>query len=241
MDQTCEYYCYKNKRNTLKYDLDKIERVEIVFFDMDGVLTDCISSWKYVHDYFNTSNHRSVDKYLKGEIDDLEFIKKDVSLWKENGKFTSYEKLSKILYEIPVMKGAKDLFSFLKKNKIKTAIVSAGIDILAKKVAKHLDIDFVFSNGFEFDDKGILTGEGVLNVELSYKDKNIAYLANSLDIEQKNCISVGNSCFDIPMFEASGIGIAFNPEDECVKKAADIIIEEKDLEKLISAIEKFVK
>jgi len=44
--------------------------IEKLYLDMDGVLTDTISSWKHIHDYFDTSNERSVDKYLKGKIDD---------------------------------------------------------------------------------------------------------------------------------------------------------------------------
>ena len=81
---SCNYYCY-NKKNKFKKNSKKIKNngvIELVIFDMDGVLTDTISSWKYVHDYFGSSNERSVDDYLRGKIDDLEFIKRDVALWK---------------------------------------------------------------------------------------------------------------------------------------------------------------
>ena len=67
---------------------------------MDGVLTDIMSSWKYVHDYFGTCNDQSVDDYLKGEIDDLEFIRRDVSLWQKNDKPVTRDKLVEILSDI---------------------------------------------------------------------------------------------------------------------------------------------
>ena len=70
--------------------------IRTVIFDMDGVLTDILSSWKHVHDYFGSSNQKSVNEYLNGKIDDYEFIKKDVSLWKEKGKLI-YEK--KLVFE----------------------------------------------------------------------------------------------------------------------------------------------
>ena len=40
------------------------------------------------------------------------------------------------------------------------------------------------------------------------------------------------------MFEVSGIGIAFNPGDNCVRDAADVIIEEKDLCKVLPFIDR---
>jgi len=207
---------------------------------MDGVLTDTISSWKHIHDYYRTNNERSVDEYLKGNIDDLEFIRRDVSLWKQNGKFVSKDTIRDILCKIPLMKGSKTCISYLNKNNISTAIVSAGLDILAEKVAKELGIDYVFANGIKSDEAGRLTGEGVSNVQLIYKDKNVLNLAKKLKIPLRNCAAVGNSCFDIPMFETCGVGIAFNPEDTCVREAADIVVEGKDLSRVIPEIQPFI-
>ena len=212
----------------------------MVFFDMDGVLTDTISSWKYIHDYFGTSNERSVDEYLKGNIDDLEFIKKDVSLWKKNGRFTYKDTICDILSDIPLMKGARKCISFLNKHNIKTAIVSAGLDILADKVAREISINCVSANGIKNDKNGRLTGEGILKVQLMYKDKNVRDIAKKLDVSLEKCAAVGNSCFDIPMFETCGLGIAFNPDDDCVTKLADIVVEGKDLSKIIPTLEPFV-
>ena len=121
----------------------------------------------------------------------------------------------------------------LKKNNIKTAIISAGLNILADRVANDLCIDYVFSNGIKKDEKGRITGEGILKVKLMYKDRNIEQLSKQTKIPLKNIATVGNSCFDIPMFKKTGLSIAFNPSDECVKKAADIIIESKNLIKIL--------
>jgi phosphoserine phosphatase len=54
------------------------------------------------------------------------------------------------------------------------------------------------------------------------------------------CAAVGNSCFDIPMLETCGLGIAFNPEDTCVVKYADVVIEGKDLSRLIPTLKLYV-
>jgi phosphoserine phosphatase len=98
----------------------------------------------------------------------------------------------------------------------------------------------VFANSVRTDSEGRLTGEGILRVELIHKDKNIKALMRKLALPVEECAAVGNSCFDIPMFESCGIGIAFNPEDDCVKASADMVIEGKDLRKLIPAIDPFI-
>jgi len=240
-EKKCKFYCYKKTRAKNRIKKKKMDKLELVIFDMDGVLTDIISSWKYIHDYFNTSNKRSVNEYLMGKIDDMEFIKRDSSLWTENNKPITRKKLMEILSNVPIMNGAKESIDFLRKNKIKTVIVSAGLDILAYKVAKELGIDHVYSNGVKIDKNGYLTCVGILNVRLMYKDQAVIRIAKKLNIPLQRIATVGNSCFDIPMFELSGLAIAFNPEDDCIKKSSDVVIEAKDLTKILPYIENYIK
>jgi phosphoserine phosphatase len=138
------------------------------------------------------------------------------------------------------MKGAKQCISFLHNHNIKTVIVSAGLNILANKVAKDLSIDYVYANGVKTDEHGNLTGEGILNVKLIYKDEAVTRISKHLKIPLENCGAIGNSCFDIPMLESCSIGIAFNPSDDCVRKCSDIVVEGKDLYKIIPAIKPFI-
>jgi len=237
----CKFYCYRNTRSEREFSKKTMDKLELVIFDMDGVLTDIISSWKYIHDHFKTSNKRSVNDYLKGKIDDMEFIKKDSSLWVENNKPITRKKLTEILSNVPIMPGAKKCIGILKKNKIKSAIVSAGLDILADKVAKELGIDYVYSNGVKIDKKGYLTGVGILNVRLMYKDEAVIRVSKQLNIPLQRIATVGNSCFDIPMFELSGLAIAFNPEDDCIKESADVIVKGRDLTRILPYLENYIK
>ena len=101
-DKKCKH-CYRNFNFKKQNNPGKLDDIKLVVFDMDGVLTDTYSSWKYVHDFFNTSNDESVETYLKGEIDDMEFIRRDAALWKENGKAIKKEKLTEILSDVCLM------------------------------------------------------------------------------------------------------------------------------------------
>jgi len=240
-NQTCEFYCYRKTRPKINLDIKKIDKLELVVFDMDGVLTDILSSWKYIHDYFNTSNEKSVDLYVRGKIDDKEFIRRDAELWKINGRPLKKEQLENILKEIPLMKGAKETVDFLKKNGIKTAIVSAGLDLLANRIANDIGIDLIYANGIQTDEQGYLSGDGIVGVKLRFKDETIQQISKKYSIPLNRITTIGNSCFDIPMFESSGLGIAFNPEDQCVCNYADFTIEKKDLKNVIPLINKYIK
>jgi phosphoserine phosphatase len=240
MKQNCRFYCYRKTREPNYNITKKVEKIELAIFDMDGVLTDIISSWKYIHDFFKTSNERSVDEYLRGRIDDMEFIRRDANLWKENGKPITKNKLAEILSDVPLMKGSQECISGLKENNIKTAIISAGLDILAKRVANDLGIDKILANGVKADKQGRINGIGIVGVRLMYKDFALKKLAESQKIPFERIVSIGNSCLDIPMFETSGLSIAFNPDDECTRNAADIIIKEKDLSKILPYLETYI-
>ena len=241
MDQKiCKYFCYRNTREPNKTKTTWQDTIELVIFDMDGVIANTVSSWKYIHDYFGSSNERSVNEYLKGKIDDAEFIKRDVSLWKENGKLVTRDKIAKILSNVTLMNGAEKCLTGIKKHNVKTAIVSAGLDILAERMARELGIDHIFANGIKTDNNGRLSGEGVVGVRLMYKDKAVSRLSSQLGIPLGRIAAVGNSCFDIPMLEICGLGIAFNPEDNCIRQKADVVVEGSDLGKILPVLEKYM-
>ncbi len=240
MKPACPYPCYRKEKEPVHPASPKGKTIRLVFFDMDGVLVDVLSSWRYIHQQFGTSNRQSVTAYLNGEIDYTEFMRRDVALWRHNDEATTKDTITQILNTLPMMKGAHACFDYLHKHQVKTAIVTAGLDILAEKIARDLGIDYVFANSVATDPYGRLTGEGILQVELTHKDENVRTLRKQLALPVEACAAVGNSCFDIPMFETCGLGVAFNPEDDCVRASADVIVEGKDLKRLIHALDPFL-
>ncbi|MGB2582333.1 MAG: HAD-IB family phosphatase [Thermoplasmata archaeon] len=209
---------------------------QLVVFDMDGVLADTESSWTYVHRHFGVNNDHSLRAYLDGEIDDWEFIRRDIDLWRKKDPALSMDSVRRILADVPTMNGAEEVVAELRRRGIRTAIVSAGIDLLAQRLAVELEIDMFFANGFVADCAGRLTGEGVLNVRLAEKGEKVRMVADLLDIGREEVVSVGNSRFDTPMFDASEIGIAFCPIDDEVREKADVVVEEKDLRAILESV-----
>jgi phosphoserine phosphatase len=208
----------------------------LVVFDMDGVLADIESSWVFVHRHFGVNNDHSLRAYLKGEIDDIEFIRRDIELWKNKDPSVDSKSIARILADVPLMPGAKETVAELRKRGAKTAIVSAGIDLLSERIVRELGMDAHRANGFAVDPDGKLSGGGVLRVRLTEKGNAVEELASSYGAGREEVISVGNSVYDVSMFESSGFGIAFCPSDEMVAERAQAVIREKDLSRVLDYV-----
>ena len=205
----------------------------LAVFDMDGVLADIESSWVFVHKRFGVNNDQSLYAYLRGEIDDLEFIRRDIALWRAKDHNLDIGKIARILDDVPLMPGAKKTITDLSAKGYKTAIVSAGIDLLAERISEECGIDIHLANGLKKLPSGLLTGEGILNVRLMDKGEAVVKAARSLGIRLEDTVSVGNSKYDVTMFERTGASIAFHPSDDYVRSHAKFVVEEGDLTMLL--------
>lgn len=208
----------------------------LVVFDMDGVLADVESSWVYVHRHFKVNNDQSLYAYLRGEIDDLEFIRRDIHLWKDKDPEITEGNIRDVLAGVPLMPGAQAAVAELRRRGLKTAIVSAGIDLLAERIAKEVGIDHRLANGLATTGDGRLTGEGVLRVRLMDKGDAVTAVGNLFNVPQKDIVSIGNSRYDVSMFERSGKGIAFRPSDMVVRQRADAVVEGADLSGILDFV-----
>ncbi len=238
---SCQRYCYLTTRKKLPEKPVFVDSIKLILFDMDGVLVDSISSWRHVHMHFSTTNDHSVDAYVKGKISDEEFIRRDVSQWKKQGSYIRKNELQSIFSSVRLMNGAKECIAALNDFEVTIGIVSAGIDVLANNVADLLSIPIVYANELETDQYGRLTGEGVVNVPLMRKDIVVERIAQRFSVPQGEIAAVGNSCFDIPLLRSVGFGIAFQPDDECIIKEADAVIEKKDLTEVLRRVTPYLQ
>jgi len=209
-----------------------MESKKIIVFDMDGVLTEEISSWVAIHRYFGVENTKNLKDYMNGEIDYQEFMRRDIATWPNK---THIREIKKVLSGLKIIPDAKETIKTIRdKGYNKIGLVSAGLDILANRIGSYLSMDYVFANGLKTDKQGFLTGEGIYRVDLIRKDKVLKNLAEKLKISLSNFVAIGDSKYDISMLKAAGFAIAFNPKDEEIKKVADVIIEDNDIRKILN-------
>lgn len=145
------------------------------------------------------------ERAMRGEIDFQESFRARMALLK--GLPT--DNLARIAAQLPIMDGAKQLFSTLKAYGVKTAIISGGFTYFAQYLQKLLGIDHVFANTLAERD-GVLTGEVVEPiVDAQKKAEIVKALAAEHSIDLSQVVAVGDGANDLLMLKAVGTGIAF--------------------------------
>lgn len=202
--------------------------IRLVIFDLDGTLTPVDSLWRYLHEAFGTWDRGKIAalKYRRGEISYKEWAETDAGNWAG----ASLSQVTNMLEQIPYREGAREVFNELKHRQVRTAILSAGLSILADKAARELGADVAFSNELETND-GRLTGGITVKVAVNNKKEIIEQIATRLEIPLRDVALVGDRAFDLSHTEC--LRIAFKPKDEVARREADFVVEDDNLTKIL--------
>ena len=211
-----------------------------VVFDCDGVLVDSVSSWKTLHDGFGTDNSQNLSQFIAGKITDVEFMRSDIAMWKAIREPIHKDELFRMYSGISLMEGARETVKELQDEGVYVAIVSAGVDLFVSSIAAMLKVDDWIANGFEFDENGFLTDDGVCRLHASGKGDVITRLMEIHGFSPEEIVSVGDSEMDLSMMVEGSKFIGFNPSrDSSIKAFTDAnvpIVMEKDLSKILDFI-----
>ena len=207
--------------------------IKLVVFDLDNVIIDG-EAIDEIGKLANVENDIAeiTEKAMQGEIDFETSIKDRVKLLEG----TSIEDIQKVASELPLMPGAEDTIKGLKDKDVEVAIISGSFDIVADEIKGKLGVETVYTNSFTVEDgklTGEVTGPLVSNSKLDVLKDHVEKSGIALE----DVVAVGDGANDISMIESAGCGIAFNAKDS-VKEKADIVVEEKDLTKVLEEIDK---
>ncbi len=168
------------------------------------------------------------EKAMSGELDFFESLIKRVSLLKG----LKYSKAIEICKNLPLMPGAFELITQLKKQAYTVICFSGGFKIGTSPVKEKLGLDADFSNILH-EKNGILTGlvGGDMMFDFSKGDM-IQRIQTILKVSAEDTLVVGDGANDISMFAHAKTKVAFCAKD-ILKKEANIIIDEKNLIKIL--------
>jgi phosphoserine phosphatase len=195
-------------------------RYDLVVFDMDGTLTKLRSSWCWIHENLGVDNEPAYRAYLNGEIDQLEFMRRDIGLWLGVRGDLGITDVYRMFRDMPLVDGIQETVAALRYNGMRSVIVSGGVDLAAKMLAREFGFDDYAADGLGAHPDGRLTGEGILHVDLADKGATVREFMKKYGTFPDRTVSIGNSYTDISMFKVSGLSIAFNATDPWTEEAA---------------------
>lgn len=207
--------------------------IRLVVFDVDGTLTKHKSVWWRLHEAFGTTKEGGVyfDQYFAGDISYQEWADLDAGLWKDK----PVETVMSLVRETEIVSGATETVQALRDRRIRTAILSGGLDLMADYIASRVGIDYVLTNKLETN-CGLLTGRVEVLVGWGEKIEEIKTINEHFAVPLEQTAFVGDGKNDISVFSVVGLSIAYNPEHDEVAEAADFTVRDNDLRAILPII-----
>ena len=187
----------------------KLSDIKLVAMDMDSTLIN-IESLDEIADYVGLKHEVAVitQRSMQGEVDFAESLRQRVALLK--GLDASALEL---VYQerLQLNPGAEQLIASLKKQGIKTLLVSGGFTHFTERLKQRLGLDYAFANKLE-----IVAGKLTGNLQGPMLDAD-AKARCVLEIGRKHgfqlptqALAIGDGANDRAMFSVVGIGVAYH-------------------------------
>ena len=203
----------------------------LVIFDVEGVLYDeeylpLLSEKLHKEDEIWEITKQGI----QGKINWEDGLRTRVAALKGIDKKTCQE----VADSLPIMTGAKKACKVLKDAGWKIMAISGGFTLMMDRLQKELELDYVYSNELIFKDRKL---DGVKISVDSDKSKSAKIKIAEWGEKKEDIVCVVDGANDVKLFDICGLNIAFRAQD-LVKDLATIILEEKDLSKILNIINK---
>jgi phosphoserine phosphatase len=206
--------------------------IQLVLFDMDGVIFEGKNFWLDLHKAFGTVKQglELADKYLTS---DYEFLARTTAadLWKDK-PVSIYRRLLK---ERAYQPGVQEVFKYLRHHHIATAIISSGPYHLALRAKRELGIDEIWANRLLIDGNKF-KGEVDLRVSDSAKQQIGALIMERRGVTAEQTAFVGDSEADVTLTSIVGLPIAYDSTSTRLTRSCRHVLKYGELAHLIKII-----
>lgn len=206
--------------------------MKLAVFDFDSTLMDG-ETIDFLAQELNLGAKvaKITEEAMSGRLDFFESLTTRVALLKG----LEYKKVVDICENLPLMNGSYELIPELKKMGYKVVCFSGGFRVGTTPAKIKLGLDADFSNVLH-EKNGVLTGLVGGDMMFGFsKGDMLQRLQAILGVTKKDTLVCGDGANDLSMFKYADTRVAFCAK-EILKKEANIIVDTKDLTKILNYI-----
>ena len=206
--------------------------MKLAVFDFDSTLMDGETIDEFAKELGLKEKVASITEMaMAGELDFFESLIMRVKLLEG----LELKRVEEIAHSLPYMKGARETITEMKKMGYKVVCFSGGFRVATSYAKDILGFDADFSNILHTKNgklTGLVGGDMMFS---SSKGDMLKRLQTILGIDKKDTFVCGDGANDLSMFQYADTRVAFCAR-EILKKEANIIVDEKNLEKILEKI-----
>lgn len=204
--------------------------LKLAFINVIGALNPQYDPYDYLHRCLEVMDESLMyAEMFQRQPDDFErWHHTEARLWAGQ----SVKRAREGLAELPWLPGAREVAALLHEHGVKLALISRGFDVQLKPIAEDLHADFTFANTL-CTEAGRLTGEIVIHHRDEERGDLVTQTMAEVGASKDECIALGATVIDIPMFERVGWSVAIKPPHDRVREAASLVLEDPDLTPLL--------
>jgi phosphoserine phosphatase len=209
--------------------------IDLVIFDMDGVIFEGQNFWLDLHRALQTEERAWALWNEYGRSDYARLCTLTVEdVWHGKSAAAFWELISARRY----VDGVLEVFAWLRAHRIRTAIVSSGPYQLAERAMRDLSVDRILANRVLIED-GKFAGAVDVMVDENRKDDAARQIMTELGADRARTAMIGDSKSDARMAAIVGLPIAYNPQDPELVSAVDAVIPAGRLASLVDILARY--
>jgi phosphoserine phosphatase len=203
--------------------------VDLVMFDMDGVIFQGRNFWLDLHRAMGTEEAAWHLWNTYGQTDYPRLASVTVAeVWCGRSADAFYDLIAARRY----VEGVPEVIAWFHEQGVQTAIVSSGPWQLAERAQRELEIDVIRGNRVGIAD-GVFSGVVDLQVDDARKDVAARAVMAELNVEPMRAAMVGDTAADGRLAGIVGHLIAYDPSDPAFAGTAETVLAAGHLRDLI--------